>query len=154
MKRLLILCLCCLGLASCEIVSDYAPDYDINNDDPFYRTQWHVTEHNGSWLRDQNSMILDFDIYSNKELTIYAKEDIITPGEVFFSSESYSTERVSEVTWVIQNYRYKGTLHDVVLVWRYGTTLNISIYDQDDNIVDIFEASKNNSIIDLATVAK
>ncbi len=153
MKRLLIFCLCCLGLASCKnIVWDYDPGYSLDTDS-FFKTQWYAREHNGQSLRyNEDIIIFDFDLYKSRHLTIYATEGR-TISSAIFSAESYEVERVSEVTWAIRDYRYKGVLHDVVIVRGGVNYAELFIYNRSDELVDSFQIGRNqgDDIVDLST---
>ena len=154
MKRFLLICLCCLGLASCDFNYVDDPGYDTNSN-PFFRTQWYCTEHNGQTLRysSDDIIVFDFDLYRSNCLAIYASKGL-TISEEFFNTESYSVTRASEVAWTIQNYRYRDKgLCDIVIHLLYGSnsTAYISVYDAKDELIDQFSARRatNDDILDL-----
>jgi hypothetical protein len=154
MKRVLLICLCCLGLSSCYLKHSDYPDYDTDSQ-PFFRTQWYCTEHNGQTLRYsyEDIIVFDFDLYRSNNFSIYASKGS-TISESFLNSESYNLTRASETTWTLQSYRYRDKgLCDIVIHLLYGSNYvaNISIYDTEDRLVDQFHVVKasNDDIIDL-----
>lgn len=152
MKRLLIACLALLGLSSCNLQA-YDPDYD-KDENPFFRTQWTAIEENGS-LTSSYEIIFDFDLYNNKSLAIYKKEDYRNGNEMSFTVQSYNTNRVSEITWIIENYYYNNAYCDIVL---QASSYNIDnlryaeliIYDG-ATVLDRYTITRlnNNDMVDL-----
>lgn len=106
MKRFILLFIVCFTFLGCEYYP--YPDY-VEFDrsyNPMFRTQWTVLSVNGTFKYD-NEVIIDFDLYDDKSLTIYENKKLI--------SRSYNIERVSTETWVIRNFNYDETYCTIVI---------------------------------------
>jgi hypothetical protein len=129
-------------LASCEVY-----DYNLydKNYNPFFRTQWSVIDENGTMVPNNHIIIFDFDYYDANSLSFY------TPKH--FTSQSYKTHRVSEETWVIDNYYYNDVYCKIVIHIvdylenpRYA---NLTIYSPDNFIIAKYAIWRNNNIQDI-----
>lgn len=141
MKRFILLLIVCFTFVGCEV-------YDYNQYDekynPFFRTQWTAIEEDGTTLRNK-VIIFDFDYYAVNSLTIYSPE--------LFTSQSYKTYRVSEITWVVDNFYYNESYCKVVFKVsgnldniRYA---NVTIYQSNNFLIKEFVIARNDEIKDI-----
>lgn len=143
MKRLLflIVLIVCIG---CEKYQYNTFDKDYN---PFFRTQWVAIEEDGTLVRD-NLIIFDFDYYDANSLSIYMSYD----SAGYFTSQSYKTIRVSDETWVINNFYINGSYCKIVIqiIDLYGNPdyANVAIY-QNNFMIKEFVITKNYEYIDI-----
>ena len=139
-KFLLIVVTSCL-LISCE---KFSLDYN-KNENPFFRTQWTAIEEDGTILKNSN-IILDFDLYSDKSMTLVYVNDN-------FTVQSYKTVRVSEETWVIENYRYNDTYcRFVIHMMDYFSGKNyieVYIYNPSNFCIKTNSFVRNSQIVDI-----
>lgn len=141
MKRFILLLVVCFTFVGCEV-------YDYNQYDekynPFFRTQWTAIEEDGTTLRNK-VIIFDFDYYVANSLTIYSPE--------LFTTQSYKTYRVSEITWVVDNFYYNESYCKVVFKVsgnldniRYA---NVTIYQSNNFLIKEFVIARNDEIKDI-----
>lgn len=141
MKRFILLLIVCFTFVGCEV-------YDYNQYDekynPFFRTQWTAIEEDGTTLRDK-VVIFDFDYYTANSLTIYSPE--------IFTTQLYKTYRVSEITWVVDNFYYNEAYCKVVFKVfgnldniRYA---NVTIYQSNNFLIKEFVIARNDEIKDI-----
>ena len=141
MKRFILLLVVCITFVGCEV-------YDYNQYDekynPFFRTQWTAIEEDGTTLRNK-VIIFDFDYYVANSLTIYSPE--------LFTTQSYKTYRVSEITWVVDNFYYNESYCKVVFKVsgnldniRYA---NVTIYQSNNFLIKEFVIARNDEIKDI-----
>ena len=141
MKRFILLLVVCFTFVGCEV-------YDYNQYDekynPFFRTQWTAIEEDGTTLRNK-VVIFDFDYYTANSLAIYSPE--------LFTSQSYKTYRVSEITWVVDNFYYNESYCKVVFKVsgnldniRYA---NVTIYQSNNFLIKEFVIARNDEIKDI-----
>ena len=141
MKRIILILIACFTFAGCEV-------YDYTNYDekynPFFRTQWTAIDEDGTTLRDK-VVIFDFDYYTANSLTIYSPE--------IFTTQSYKTYRVSEITWVVDNFYYNESYCKVVFK-VFGNLdnigyANVSIYQSNNFLIKEFVIVRNTEIKDI-----
>lgn len=141
MKRFILLLIICFTFVGCEV-------YDYNRYDekynPFFRTQWLAIDEDGTTLRTK-VIIFDFDYYAANSLTIYSPE--------LFTTQSYKTYRVSEITWVVDNFYYNEAYCKVVFKVsgnldniRYA---NVTIYQSNNFLIKEFVIARNDEIKDI-----
>ena len=141
MKRFILLLVVCFTFVGCEV-------YDYNQYDekynPFFRTQWTVIEEDGTTLRNK-VIIFDFDYYVANSLTIYSPE--------LFTTQSYKMYRVSEITWIVDNFYYNESYCKVVFKVsgnldniRYA---NVTIYQSNNFLIKEFVIARNDEIKDI-----
>lgn len=141
MKRFILLLVVCFTFVGCEV-------YDYNQYDekynPFFRTQWTAIEEDGTTLRNK-VVIFDFDYYVANSLTIYSPE--------LFTTQSYKMYRVSEITWVVDNFYYNESYCKVVFKVsgnldniRYA---NVTIYQSNNFLIKEFVIARNDEIKDI-----
>ena len=141
MKRFILLLVVCFTFVGCEV-------YDYNQYDekynPFFRTQWTAIEEDGTTLRNK-VIIFDFDYYVANSLTIYSPE--------LFTTQSYKMYRVSEITWVVDNFYYNESYCKVVFKVsgnldniRYA---NVTIYQSNNFLIKEFVIARNDEIKDI-----
>lgn len=154
MKRFILLLIVCFTFVGCEV-------YDYNQYDekynPFFRTQWSAIDEDGTTLRDK-VVIFDFDYYAANNLTLYygVKHNIDENTTLYtekFTSQSYKTYRVSEITWIVDNFYYNESYCKVVLKVsgnldniRY---VNVTIYQSNNFLIKEFVLARNDEIKDI-----
>jgi hypothetical protein len=141
MKRLILLIITCFTLVGCEYYT--YPNYDEKYN-PFFRTQWSAIDEDGTTLRNK-VIIFDFDYYNANSLTIYSPELFIT--------QSYKMYRVSEITWIVDNFYYNESYCKVVFKVsgnldniRYA---NVTIYQSNNFLIKEFVIARNDEIKDI-----
>jgi hypothetical protein len=141
MKRFILLFIVCFIFVGCEVY-DYKQYDETYN--PFFRTQWTAIDEDGTTLRNK-VVIFDFDYYDTNSLTIYSPE--------IFTTQSYKTYRVSEITWVVDNFYYNESYCKVVFKVsgnldniRYA---NVSIYQSNNFLIKEFVIARNDKIKDI-----
>ena len=141
MKRFILLLIVCFTFVGCEV-------YDYNQYDekynPFFRTQWSAIDADGTTLRTK-VVIFDFDYYVANSLTIYSPE--------LFTTQSYKMYRVSEITWIVDNFYYNESYCKVVFKVsgnldniRYA---NVTIYQSNNFLIKEFVIARNDEIKDI-----
>jgi hypothetical protein len=141
MKRFILLLVVCFTFVGCEVY-DYNK-YDENYN-PFFRTQWSAIDEDGTTLRNK-VIIFDFDYYVANSLTIYSPE--------LFTTQSYKMYRVSEITWIVDNFYYNESYCKVVFKVsgnldniRYA---NVTIYQSNNFLIKEFVIARNDEIKDI-----
>lgn len=153
MKRLfyLVILIICIG---CEKYQYNTFDKDYN---PFFRTQWVAMEEDGTLVRD-NLIIFDFDYYDANSLSIYMaynntlEDEYTQVTHEHFTSQSYKITRVSDETWVINNFYINGSYCKIVIqiidLYSNPDYANVAIY-QNNFMIKEFVITKNYEYIDI-----
>ncbi len=152
MKRLILICLCCIGLASCA--KPYSEEENI-----FRNTQWTCVEYDGQTIydgfADNESIIFDFDLYCDGYLTLYADGYLSSSTDMwdkygeYLLSQRYKLLKVDDVTWYIPNFTYNTNPCCIYIIAKNSEYADVHILGENNYEIDNFAIRRNSKIVDL-----
>ncbi len=139
MKRLLLICLCCIGIVACQ--------KEVGSEENIFRnTQWSCIEHDN--YVQKKPIIFDFDLYCDERLTMYAYDLWLSSGE-YLTSQSYKIYKVDETTWYIPNFIYNENTCGIYIITQNGEYADVHIVGENNYKIDNFSIRRNSTIVDL-----